>query len=85
LQLLIDENLSPPFALWACQLGYPAETAVHVGLSGASDDCVFSQAFNRDQVVVTVNVGDFMKLSADTDLHPGVIALRGLVANSIHP
>ena len=76
MQLLIDENLSPRLALWACQLGYPAEAAVHVGLAGASDDCVFSQAFNRDQVVVTVNVGDFMTLAAGIDLHPGVIALR---------
>ena len=76
MQLLIDENLSPRLALWACQLGYPAEAALHVGLAGASDDCVFSQAFNRDQVVVTVNVGDLIKLAAGIDLHPGGIALR---------
>jgi len=63
LQLLIDENLSPRLALWACGLGYPAEAAVHVGLAGAADDKVFAQAFNRDQVVVTVNVGNFMTLA----------------------
>ena len=76
MQLLIDENLSPRLALWACRLGYPAEAAVHVGLAGAADDRVFAQALRRDQVVVTVNVSDFMTLASGIDEHPGVIALR---------
>ena len=76
MQLLIDENLSPRLALWACRLGYPAEAAVHVGLAGAADDRVFAQALRRDQVVVTVNVSDFMTLASGIDVHPGVIALR---------
>lgn len=76
MQLLIDENLSPRLALWACRLGYPAEAAVHVGLAGATDDRVFAQALRRDQVVVTVNVSDFMTLASGIDVHPGVIALR---------
>lgn len=49
---------------------------VHVGLSGATDAAVFATAFSQDQVVVTVNVGDFITLAAGVDLHPGVIALR---------
>jgi predicted nuclease of predicted toxin-antitoxin system len=44
---LIDENLSPRLARWAC-----------------------------DQIVVTVNVGDFLRLAASMEVHPGVIALR---------
>lgn len=76
MQLLIDENLSPRLARWACEHGYPAEAAVHVGLAGAPDSSVFAQAFSRDQVVVTVNVGDFMTLAAGIVVHPGVIALR---------
>lgn len=76
MQLLIDENLSPRLARWACKQGHTAEAAVHVGLSGASDSRVFAQAFSRDQVVVTVNVGDFMTLAAGIEVHPGVIALR---------
>jgi predicted nuclease of predicted toxin-antitoxin system len=47
LRLLIDENLSPRLARWAC-----------------------------DQIVVTVNVGDFLRLAASMEVHPGVIALR---------
>ena len=30
----------------------------------------------RDQIVVTVNVGDFLRLAASMEVHPGVIALR---------
>lgn len=76
MQLLIDENLSPRLARWACDYGYPAEAAVHVGLAGAPDSSVFAQAFSRDQVVVTANVGDFILLAASMEVHPGVIALR---------
>jgi len=76
LNLLIDENLSPRIARWACEAGYPAEAAAHVGLAGAPDEAVFKHAYQRSQVVVTVNVGDFMALAAGMDLHPGVIALR---------
>jgi len=76
LKLLIDENLSPRLARWACESGVPAEAAVHVGLAGADDATVFAHAFSNDQVVVTVNAGDFITLAAGVDLHPGVIALR---------
>ena len=76
MRLLIDENLSPRLARWACEQGVPAEAAVHVGLAGAVDEAVFSHALARDQIVVTVNVGDFMRLAASMEIHPGVIALR---------
>jgi predicted nuclease of predicted toxin-antitoxin system len=75
---LIDENLSPRLARWACDQGIPAEAAVHVVLAGAKDDAVFAHALARDQIVVTVNVGDFIRLAATItmEVHPGVIALR---------
>ena len=76
MRLLIDENLSPRLARWACDMGIPAEAAVHVGLAGAADEDVFAHAMARDQIVVTVNVGDFMRLAAAIEVHPGVIALR---------
>ena len=57
-------------------MGIPAEAAVHLGLAGAEDEDVFAHAMARDQIVVTVNVGDFMRLAAAIDVHPGVIALR---------
>ena len=76
MKLLIDENLTPRLARWACESGVPAEAVVHIGLSGAEDAAVFATAFSQDQVVVTVNVGDFITLAAGVDLHPGVIVLR---------
>jgi len=76
LKLLIDENLSPRLARWACESGVTAEAVVHVGLAGATDGAVFARAFSQNQVVVTVNVGDFITLAAGVDLHPGVIVLR---------
>ena len=57
-------------------MGIPAEAAVHVGLAAAADEDVFAHAMARDQIVVTVNVGDFMRLAAAIEVHPGVIALR---------
>jgi predicted nuclease of predicted toxin-antitoxin system len=74
--LLIDENLSPLLALWANERGVPAQAVGHVGLQGASDEEVWRYAYQNDQVVVTINVGDFMRLAKSVDLHPGVIAIR---------
>lgn len=37
---------------------------------------MFAYAYRRSQVVATVNVGDFINLAHQSDLHPGVIALR---------
>jgi hypothetical protein len=37
---------------------------------------VFPHAMARDQIVVTVNVVDFMRLAAAIEVHPGVIAPR---------
>ena len=82
MKLLIDENLSPRLARWACESGVPAEAVVHVGLAGATHAAVFATAFSQDQVVVTVNVGDFITLAAGVDLHPGVIALREAELNA---
>ena len=76
LRLLIDENLSPRIARWACEQGIPAEAAVHVGLAGSEDEVVFAHALAHDQIVATLNVGDFMRLAAAMEVHPGVIALR---------
>jgi hypothetical protein len=39
LQLLIDENLSPRLARWACEHGYPAEAVAAAG-GGADGRCL---------------------------------------------
>lgn len=76
MKLLIDENLSPVLARQANQMGIPAEAARDVGLTGATDSRIWRHAWANDQIVVTANVGDFLRLAADYELHPGVIALR---------
>ena len=75
-KLLIDENLSPLLARWANELGLEAEAAIYVGLQGETDLRVWRHAYDHSQIVVTVNVGDFIRLASDVVLHPGVIALR---------
>lgn len=76
MKLLIDENLSPQLAAWANQQGLEASAAVHVGLQGKADIQVWRHAYAQSQIVVTVNVGDFIQLAQGVELHPGVIAFR---------
>jgi predicted nuclease of predicted toxin-antitoxin system len=76
LKLLIDENLSPLLARWANDQGVEASAVVHVALQGRPDIQVWQHAYAQSQIVVTVNVGDFISLAQKIDLHPGVIALR---------
>lgn len=76
MKLLIDENLSPRLAIWANNLGIPSQPVGHVGLQGKSDQIVWEYAYRNDQIVVTINVGDFIHLAVSAELHPGVIVLR---------
>ena len=76
MKLLIDENLSPLLSLWANERGLEASAAVYVGLQGAPDTEVWRYAYVHSQIVVTVNVGDFIGLAGNVELHPGVIAFR---------
>lgn len=76
MKLLIDENLSPLLARWANEQGIEANAVVYVGLQGKPDIQVWQYAYAHSQVVVTVNVGDFIELARQIELHPGVIAFR---------
>lgn len=76
MKLLIDENLSPLLVRWANEQGLDASAALYVGLQGQPDIQVWQYAYAQSQIVVTANVGDFIRLARSIDLHPGVIALR---------
>ncbi|MEA3643866.1 MAG: DUF5615 family PIN-like protein [Lamprobacter sp.] len=76
MKLLIDENLSPLLARWANEQGIEASAVIHVGLQGKPDSQIWQYAYKHSQIVVTVNVGDFISLAQNIDLHPGVIAFR---------
>jgi predicted nuclease of predicted toxin-antitoxin system len=76
-KLLLDENLSPKVAEILCK--EDGVDACHVrdrGLLAATDGEVLERAYAEDRVVVTCNVGDFVKLARARDLHPGVILLE---------
>jgi len=49
---------------------------VHIGKSGASDSEVWAYAYEHDQIVLTINASDFLRLAKNVDLHPGLIVLR---------
>ena len=48
----------------------------NVGLSGADDPTVWTHAYHHDQVVITLNAGDFLNLAAGVEAHPGLLVLR---------
>jgi predicted nuclease of predicted toxin-antitoxin system len=75
LKLLLDENLSPTVAL---ALRAEGHDVVHVrdrGLLGATDRQVLERAFTEDRVLVTANVGDFIKLATARELHAGIVVI----------
>jgi predicted nuclease of predicted toxin-antitoxin system len=74
--VLLDENLSPRLVQLLAAKGIAAQHVAHIGLSGASDPEVWQYAYEHDQVVVTINVSDFLVLAGAVDLHPGLIVLR---------
>jgi len=76
LKLLIDENLSPKLVARLHAKGIEATHIVHLGRAGLSDPEVWRLAFGRDEAVVTLNVGDFIKLASGSELHAGIIAFR---------
>jgi predicted nuclease of predicted toxin-antitoxin system len=74
--LLIDENLSPSMVQRLAAKGVSAVHVAHVGMPGATDPEVWKYAYDHDQVVVTINAADSLRLAGKVDLHPGLIVLR---------
>ena len=78
MNLLIDENLTPSMVQRLAAKGVVAVHVAHIGLPGATDPEVWRYAFEHDQIVVTINAGDFIRLAESVELHPGLIVLRAL-------
>lgn len=75
-RLLLDENLSPWVGL---QLQERGHDVVHVrdrGLLGEPDHVVIERAFDEERVLITANVGDFVKLALARELHAGLVLLE---------
>jgi predicted nuclease of predicted toxin-antitoxin system len=77
LNLLLDENLSPRLIPRLTALGIFAQHNAYLGLSGKSDSEIWLYALEHDQIVVTINAKDFLNLAAGSEVHPGLIILRG--------
>jgi predicted nuclease of predicted toxin-antitoxin system len=45
-------------------------------MPGATDPEVWKYAYEHDQIVVTMNVEDFLHLAGGVEFHPGLIVLR---------
>jgi len=76
MKILLDENLSPTLVQKLGTLGIAAQHVAHLGKSGLSDPALWSYAYEHDQVVVTINAVDFLRLAAAGPLHAGLIVLR---------
>lgn len=76
MKVLLDENLSPTLVHKLAKLGVAAQHVAHLGRSGVSDPSVWRYAYEHDQVVITVNAADFLRLAVASPLHAGLIILR---------
>jgi predicted nuclease of predicted toxin-antitoxin system len=76
MKILLDENLSPTIVQKLGTLGIAAQHVAHLGKSGRSDSALCSYAYESDQVAVTINATDFLRLAAASPLHAGLIVLR---------
>lgn len=76
MKFLVDENLSPTLVQHLAQRGYPAAHVAHLGRSAASDPELWRIAFERSEVVITTNYGDFLELAEVSDVHSGLIVFR---------
>ncbi|HXC23656.1 MAG TPA: DUF5615 family PIN-like protein [Solirubrobacteraceae bacterium] len=77
MRLLLDEMYSAIHAEALQAAGIQATTALELGLAGSSDPEVFAAAIVEESVLLTENVADFTRISAEHLLaglhHPGVM------------
>jgi predicted nuclease of predicted toxin-antitoxin system len=75
-RFFIDECISPSLSRHLNESGL--HDAIHPRDRGRlrdSDRDVFALAIREDRIIVTENAGDFRKLAASVELHPGLIIL----------
>lgn len=77
MRLLLDEMYSAVHAETLRTAGMHATTVLELGLAGSSDPEVFAAAIVEGSVLLTENVADFTRISAEHLLaglhHPGVL------------
>jgi len=75
MRFLIDECLTTALIPVANQRGHDAQHIVLIGKAGWQDWNVTRYAVAGDFIVVTNNAGDFLKLYAAQEFHPGLVIL----------
>lgn len=80
MRFLIDECLTVELAREAEKAGFEAHHVAHIGRARWKDWAIRDYAIKNDFVLVTNNAGDFRKLYAGKDLHPGLVILVRNVA-----
>ena len=77
MKLLLDEMHSPGLAEALRTAGVDARTVIELGLAGSSDPEVFAAAIADGRTLLTENLADFTRISADHLVagqhHPGVL------------
>ncbi len=77
MKVLLDEMYSAIHAEALQAAGMQASTVIELGLAGSSDPEVFATAIVEDSALLTENVADFARISAEHLLagrhHPGVL------------
>jgi hypothetical protein len=77
LKLLLDEMCSDVLAEALRTVDVDASTVIGLGLAGRSDPDIFAEAVARDLAILTENVADFTRISAEHlaagHRHPGVL------------
>jgi hypothetical protein len=77
LKLLLDEMYSPSLAAALRAADVDARTVVELGLAGSSDPEVFAAAIADVRTLLTENLADFARISAEHVVagqhHPGVL------------
>ena len=77
MKLLLDEMYSPRAAEALRAAGIDASTVVELGLAGGADPEVLEAAIAQGRTLLTENVADFTRISAEHLLagrhHPGVL------------
>jgi predicted nuclease of predicted toxin-antitoxin system len=79
-RFLIDECLTVELAREAEKAGFEAHHVAHLGKTSWKDWDLREHAIKKDFVLVTNNAGDFRRLYASKDLHPGLVILVPNVA-----
>ena len=75
MRLLVDEDLTPRLTRVAHTAGYDATSVRDRGRLGSRDLEVATLALDEERVLVTNNIGHFLRLAVQRGIHPGIIHL----------